>query len=332
MPSSNPKQVILGAELARIHGISDNDHYYLGCVQDQMEPEFHAITSALIPADGVCVDIGANIGIKTFIMAQQAKNGIVLSIEAGRHVFEVLCMNIKNNQLENVLPVHAAVTDKTSTVHFVENSAWGHMMTDDDTMECTDVPGVTMDYLLDKHLKEYQRISFVKIDTEGHEYQILKNVTPVLTQWNPWIYFELNCLGLFALGDVNPKEMLKWVFANFNYVFRVEKNAINADSAFLRQVDSKEILTLLYENVVLNGTVDDFLVTNRKSALQEIHHLLLSPPYPSPTSLMTKEVQMLQQELQKTQILLDETRQSRSWRWSAPLRTIMRLLRKDCNR
>jgi|GEM_PF-5566669 len=58
-------------------------------------------------------------------MAKQAKNGLALAIEGSPEVYEALRLNIEKNKLNNVLSENTAVTDKTSSVRFVENSAWG---------------------------------------------------------------------------------------------------------------------------------------------------------------------------------------------------------------
>ena len=342
MLSSQHKLVKLGLHAARINGIADDDPYFVNHVQDYIEPEFEMIISGLIPADAVCIDIGANIGIKTFILAKQAKDGVVLSIEASPRVYEALRQNIDNNKLENVLAVNAAVTDTTTTVRFAENSAWGHIQKLDCGEGCggTEVAGITLKDMLDKHLP-HKTIHFVKIDVEGHEYVILENAAPVFQQHNPWIYFEYNSLCLLC-GDTNPKEFLKWIFSNFEYVFRVEKNALNAGNALLRRVNSSDWQFLLYENIVSNGSVDDFIVTNRKSALHEVRTLLLPSPVMAQLQAqreLNREIQaqlqachmqnlLFQQNIQEVQAALNGIRLSRSFRLTAPLRALANLLRK----
>jgi FkbM family methyltransferase len=330
MPSLQSKQIRLGLNQAIIYGLSDDDRYFQEAVIDHMEPEFQLITTALIPIDSVCIDIGANIGLKTFVMAKQAKDGVVLAVEGSPHVYEALCMNITNNKLDNVRAENAAVTDTTTTVRFVENSAWGHMAESINPAAGTEVPGVTLENLLDKlpATQKAKGVRFVKIDTEGHEYKILTNAAPVLKQDNPWIYFEFNSFCLSAFGDTNPKELLKFILSNFKYVFRVEKQWLNTGQALLRIFDFTDWLTLLHENIVCNGSVDDFLVTNRESALHEVRHLLLPSSFLNQNMILQKKNTENQSQLETYKTLLKAVYSSHSWRWTAPLRAIVHRLRK----
>jgi FkbM family methyltransferase len=329
MPSSQFKQVKMGLNEAIIHGISDDDHCFQN-VHDNMEPEFPLIVAELVPSEGVCIDIGANIGLKTFVMAKQAKNGFVLAVEGAPRVYETLCLNITNNKLDNVLAENAAVTDTTSTVRFVEKSGFGHVAESIDPSAGTDVPGVTLGDLLKKlpATQKAKGVRFIKIDAEGHEYKILRDGASVLKQDNPWIYFEFNSFCLSALGDTNPKELLKFIFSNFKYVFRFEKKWTNTGQALLHRFDLTDLLTLLHENIVCNGSVDDFLVTNRESALHEARNLLLPSSLLSQNMMLQSQNMEEQLQLQTYQTLLKAVYNSRSWRWTAPLRAIAGRLRK----
>jgi len=336
MPSLKSKLVQLGMFKGLFHDISDDDLYFRN-LHDQMEFEFPLITSMLIPSDGVCLDIGANIGIKTFVMAKQAKDGAVLAIEGSPRVYEALCLNIKNNELENVCAENVAVTEVTSTVRFVENSAWGYLVADDDKSTATEVPGITLSDLINNHFQHrigLREISFVKIDTEGHEYKILKNAAPVLKKFNPWIYFEFNSYALITFGDTNPKEFLKWVFSNFSYVFRVDRKALGTTSqALLHRFDSRDLKSLLHQNIVSNGSVDDFLVTNRESALNEVRHLLLPGDYSAQSMLLQNQTPEVQaQDLKMYKEMLEAIKGSRSWRLTAPFRFISGLRRRFFNK
>lgn len=63
------------------------------------------------------IDLGAYIGFGTIKAARQiSKEGVVVAVEAQPDVYKLLEKNIKNNCINNVYPVHAAVGDRNGTL------------------------------------------------------------------------------------------------------------------------------------------------------------------------------------------------------------------------
>jgi tRNA G46 methylase TrmB len=123
---NNPKYILIGEKVTALYGQAWDDPYWSG-LQNNPENEFYEIIQTLLPIDGVALDIGANIGIKTIAMSRIAARGRVLSIEPGDKIAQVLAMNIKANNLSNVVIDNSALSDNTCEVYFSQYSAWGHI-------------------------------------------------------------------------------------------------------------------------------------------------------------------------------------------------------------
>ena len=75
-----------------------------------LEPHFHEITNVLINKNDIVLDIGANIGTHSVILARKAKLGKVFAFEPQSVAFSILQNNIFYNELSNVTSLHYAIT------------------------------------------------------------------------------------------------------------------------------------------------------------------------------------------------------------------------------
>lgn len=79
---------------------SSEDRSVFGALQSQQgfwEPHVVSVLKDCIDPEFVCLDIGANIGAHSVVMADLACNGQVIAFEASRRNFEFLHHNLKNN-------------------------------------------------------------------------------------------------------------------------------------------------------------------------------------------------------------------------------------------
>jgi len=152
----------------------------------------------------IVIDIGAFSGDTPILYANAVgKEGKVISFEANPHAYEVLEINSKLNKHLNITPINKAVTEKPGiyTFHYSDHGfcnggfaeeidrgigATGHVVP-------LEIEGVNLtDWLkgnLDK--KEWEKISFIKIDTEGYDYKILRSNRELFKQIRPILEVEL---------------------------------------------------------------------------------------------------------------------------------------------
>ena len=154
-------------------------------IQEIDEPLERMMVEKHVKLDDYVVDIGANIGIYTLLLSKYVgKNGKIFSFEPEPESFEILKKNILENNIENSKLENLAVSNTNDKVKLFLNEVSGthtifKQTTHKTTGEYVDVCAITLDdYFLEKKLLD--KISFVKIDVEGVEFNVLKGMTKIL--------------------------------------------------------------------------------------------------------------------------------------------------------
>lgn len=124
---------------------------------------------------GIFLDIGAYIGFYSLIASRSVgETGKVLSIEADPYNFNKLKFNIKQNNINNIIPINAAVSDKNEILKLginVKGNRGGNSFLDLGYMEFIDIQCVTLLELLEK--MSIKNIDIAKLDIEGFEFRVL---------------------------------------------------------------------------------------------------------------------------------------------------------------
>ncbi|MDZ4716422.1 MAG: FkbM family methyltransferase [Cytophagales bacterium] len=155
------------------------------------------------PGDLV-IDIGANEGDTSVPMALAAgKEGLTLALEPNPHVFKVLTRNASLNRSKTTIePLNFAATaydgeftfgsgdpsyGNGGIVGFTHNEARNTRFT-------LNVTGRNLEqYLLKNYPDRLARLSFIKIDTEGYDKEIIKTMPAIIQTHKPVIVTE--CFG-----------------------------------------------------------------------------------------------------------------------------------------
>jgi FkbM family methyltransferase len=147
-----------------------------------------------VAPDAICYDIGANIGYHALIMAKSASAGEVYAFEPIPAVCEILAKNAAINGLKNVKVVERAVGSQPGRLVLTrsvlidqasrrEGTAAGSY---EETLECQSVS-------LDLFVSEgHAPPTFLKIDVEGAEGDVLAGAENVLHRYRPQILCELH--------------------------------------------------------------------------------------------------------------------------------------------
>lgn len=162
----------------------------------EWEKDTFEIFDEVKDSNKVAVDIGAWIGATSIWLSKNFKN--VISIEADKEALTVLKSNLKNNHCENVIVIEKAIfNDSVSELFFGKNKnrlGEGH---GDSTSQAKTIQTNNDDYTVStvtlyEILKQYDNISFIKIDIEGGEEMILEDLFTLSAKNNLkiWVSFH----------------------------------------------------------------------------------------------------------------------------------------------
>lgn len=143
----------------------------------------------VIQPGNVVIEVGANIGAHTLFLAQQVgRSGVVIAFEPQRILFQTMCANLALNSVPNVYTLQQAVGAKAGSVvipaidYTQENNFGGLSLGNYENGE--GVPLATLDGF------NFPACSFLKIDVEGMELDVLHGAERLLRQFRPVIYLE----------------------------------------------------------------------------------------------------------------------------------------------
>ena len=164
--------------------------FFLGSYEDA---ELKVLSNHLKP-DSVFIDIGANFGLYSLIASQHiSEEGTIISFEPFPENYKSLCTNLSLNNLRRIKAENKAVGSQTGTLKLYYNSKENNLgMVSSIKTQNSDFVTVNMtclDYYLKK--ESLKKITFVKIDVEGFEYDVLQGMKQTLQQYSPIILIEV---------------------------------------------------------------------------------------------------------------------------------------------
>lgn len=147
------------------------------------------------------IDIGANIGHTAVLMSLECGNaGLVLAFDPNPFVFKVLEKNATlNPKLSNIQPFNFAITDFDDEFYYTSSEAsfnnggiskekggkHGKYSLD------KKIKGINLEAFLKKNFAEkLAKLTFIKIDTEGYDKEIIKSIKNLLIEFKPVVVSE----------------------------------------------------------------------------------------------------------------------------------------------
>lgn len=146
-----------------------------------------------ISENDTIIDIGANIGYYVLLESRLAYSGKIYAIEPIPSNIYMLKRNVQLNN-RNIFIHRQAVSDKKgkSKMYIYDKCNWCSFTKnlEDTVRNEIDVQTTTLDdFVTDYNIHP----TFIRMDVEGHEYQIIKGATRVLEKYSPLkLYIELH--------------------------------------------------------------------------------------------------------------------------------------------
>jgi FkbM family methyltransferase len=149
------------------------------------------------PQEGdIVIDIGAHLGRYSIIGSKKVKSqGKVISIEANPNVFNLLCDNIKLNELYNVILLNCAAYSQKRKINFylhdnknLVNNHYGTVIGTIDRFsrkqfsKIIEVEAYTLDEIILENSIKQNKVRWIKIDVEGAEFEVLQGAKNLLSE------------------------------------------------------------------------------------------------------------------------------------------------------
>ena len=192
------------------------------------EPETTKLIKNIIHEGDVGIDLGANIGYFTMLMANLVgTSGKIFSFEPEPQNFEILQKNIKQNHLKNVVANQSAIGDMNGKIKLYlsnTNAGWHKVF-----------PKQFVDYeVSDKNIdvkicsldKEFidKKIDFIKMDIEGYEWNAIKGGKKILEEnHDVKLIFEFFPMALRA-NNVKPDTVLTYLLDIGFHIYAIDEN------------------------------------------------------------------------------------------------------------
>jgi FkbM family methyltransferase len=143
---------------------------------------------------GVCVDVGAHIGTFTVRYKDRYPKSKVIAIEPCKESFQLLQKNIELNRVDMVIPLQAALGSIIGPRYLYSSKEnWMHSVVKINTnisSEKETVIGMYLGWLVE--IFQLNRISFLKLNCEGAEFEILECIEEDFLRKIDAIYAELH--------------------------------------------------------------------------------------------------------------------------------------------
>lgn len=202
----------------------------------------HVFQSAYlsVPQDAIIFDVGANCGMMTLQFAKLVALGKVYSFEPTFYAFSKLKRNLELNPelAKRIVAIQSFVSLSSSgqtdikayaswkvggTIKGIKHKIHGGI-----AKSANGIGAVSLDDFCVEN--EIKRLDFIKIDTDGHEFEVLMGGQKVIEKFRPIIIFEI---GRYLMEENNTdfSDYLDF-FGSLNYSLSNSKNLkeINASN------------------------------------------------------------------------------------------------------
>jgi FkbM family methyltransferase len=185
------------------------------CFKPLTEEEFQFIRRA-VPKEGVCFDVGANIGMFTVAIAREHPSAVIHAFEPLPAAFEALAYNTRVNGVSNVVLHQKAVSSTSGTLLFngaASGTQANHVVADGDVG--TRVQACALDDVARERGVDF--IDLVKLDVEGYECAVVEGARHLLASGRIAAIF-LEVIPVLLERQHTSVEALLSRLADFGYV------------------------------------------------------------------------------------------------------------------
>jgi FkbM family methyltransferase len=213
-----------------------------------------------VPADAIIFDVGANFGIMSLQYARIVPQGRVYAFEPTHYAFSHLKRNLELNPglSGHIVPVQTFVSSVSSEETDIRAySSWKvtseaknqkHNVHGGTIQSAEGVGAVSLDDFCGKN--GISRLDFIKIDTDGYEYEVFKGARQTIAEFKPDIIFEI---GLYVMKE-------KGITFKHYADFFISLGYSMYNSSNFKYIDSENFR----EHIPEKGTIDILAIYQKK--------------------------------------------------------------------
>lgn len=200
---------------------SDDD--YLKNIGDEFEPHTVALLSSLVEQTDVVADVGANIGLTSLLFSRIAAK--VYAFEPSPSTYKFLQENVAGNKLTNIETFNVGLgsISSTATITYAANNRSGGFVSEKIRPDGGHVTeNVAIRALDEIPLPAGALPTFLKIDVEGFELEVIRGAQRLFAANNPCVALEMNHFCLNVLQRVSLPDFIGELRRAFPILYAVE--------------------------------------------------------------------------------------------------------------
>ena len=197
------------------------------------------ITSMAPPKNGCVIDIGCHIGTVALPLAKIGYS--VLAIDGSADAKECIDMSKIKNNLYNIGTLTAILSNREYECDFSSKASPYNTIDSGSSNRTT-----TLDKLLKSITDKTPQVSFIKIDVEGHEKEVLEGSVGILESQTPNLCLEINTHCLHR-RDIKPTDIFSYL-NSLNYELYIP-NLDNPLDPYLRRFEPTNSFPFTVENI-----------------------------------------------------------------------------------
>lgn len=224
-----------------------SDDQYLAAMGHDFEPHMVQLFRVLVGEKDVVADIGANIGLTALLFSGLARQ--VYAFEPSPSTFKILHVNLDANGAHNVEAINLGLGQRaeTLTITFAKNNRSGGFVSE--KIRPSDghmTEEICIDTLDNFFAANRQPPTFLKIDVEGFEQNVVKGGTGFLAKHKPTVVMEMNHFCLDVLQRITVPDFLDFMRSVFPVLYAIDTD--NATAVDLH--DPHKAYFVMHEHVV----------------------------------------------------------------------------------
>src|SRR5665213_3731333 len=164
----------LPADKIHSHKLLQHDTFFYGGLEylhGVKEIFLEGVYNQELPKNAYIIDCGAHIGLSVIYLKWICPTAHIVCFEPDTKNFDLLEKNISSHNLKNVEAKKEAIWTENTSLTFIQDGNMGSKIGDNTQSNSVEVKASRLKDFLNK------RVDFLKMDIEGAEYEVLKDIS-----------------------------------------------------------------------------------------------------------------------------------------------------------